>query len=124
MNNKSTNSMRFGPAGRILGRALLLVSFSLASQSLLLVSSTDALSIPASGIPPLPCTPRWSRVSSPNPTPWGSQLTAVAAHSETDAWAVGAYDPSTSGALSPLVEHWNGSHWDIVSAPLIAGGML
>jgi len=39
----------------------------------------------------------------------------VTAVSATDAWAVG------SGGNTPLIEHWNGSTWSIVSGPAVAG---
>jgi hypothetical protein len=48
----------------------------------------------------------------------GGQLFGVAAISGHDVWAVGD-NPRTS---TTLVEHYNGSHWSIVSSPTLTGG--
>ena len=59
----------------------------------------------------------WKRVRSPNPAGSGSShsLTAVAATSSTNAWAVGQFDPGSG--FRPLIEHWNGRAWKSVPAP-------
>jgi len=76
----------------------------------------------------------WSIVKSPdasNASPFGGdQLTAVAAVSATDIWAVGYIgtpSPSftsqgqpQSSAVQTLTEHWNGVAWSIVNAPDVA----
>jgi hypothetical protein len=49
----------------------------------------------------------WSKVASPTPSGYGS-LTAVAAISTSDAWAVGATGLITS---ETLILHWNGKTW-------------
>ena len=60
----------------------------------------------------------WTLVSSPS---LGSAtLSAVAATSAKDVWAVGSY--STGGAYKTLIEHWNGSRWTITPSPDPAGG--
>jgi hypothetical protein len=58
----------------------------------------------------------WTRVSSPNAAGSMNMLTGVTAISATNAWAVGLTDNS-SGQWAPLVMHWNGSTWTIVSSP-------
>lgn len=59
----------------------------------------------------------WSVVSSPTITVACPILSAVAAVSSTDVWAVG----QGAGAL---VEHWDGTGWRIVSTPTPAGKSL
>jgi hypothetical protein len=58
----------------------------------------------------------WNVVSSPNVDPSMNGLNGVAAVSATDIWAVGA-----SGGISnpgqTLIEHWNGTSWNVVSSP-------
>jgi hypothetical protein len=47
-------------------------------------------------------------------------LYGVSADSATDAWAVGYYDNSGGGEV-PLTEHWNGTAWKTVTAPVPSG---
>ena len=61
----------------------------------------------------------WSIVPSPQPPCCGNgyELTAVAAVSANNIWAVG-YKEVASGegyVYDPLIEHWNGSSWQLVS---------
>lgn len=70
----------------------------------------------------------WQVVASPNPQN-GGILNSVAAISASDLWAVGeAGYPSGGGAVDgntatnnptipTLIEHWNGTNWQIVSSP-------
>ncbi|GAC1619351.1 MAG: hypothetical protein NVS4B11_10600 [Ktedonobacteraceae bacterium] len=52
----------------------------------------------------------------------GSFLQGVTAVSHKDVWAVGFTNPPVgSGNLLTLIEHWNGSSWQIVPSPNIAG---
>jgi len=71
----------------------------------------------------------WTAVPTPNPESdcedgdilWGGQtLSGVSGVSPTDVWAVG----SGCYGISPLIEHWNGTSWSLVSgpAPKVAGG--
>jgi hypothetical protein len=64
----------------------------------------------------------WSIVESPNPTgAYESFLNAVAASSATDIWAVGysvGNNPNTYEV--PLIEHYDGSSWTIVTSPFPA----
>jgi hypothetical protein len=62
----------------------------------------------------------WIRV--PSPSPGGSfGLSAVAATSSTNAWAVGSYCASACGKSAEtdhtLILHWNGTAWTQVSSP-------
>jgi hypothetical protein len=63
----------------------------------------------------------WSVVASPDPSPAFSVLTAVAASSAGNAWAVGSYCrsrcASTSSAKGTLILHWNGRTWAKVASP-------
>jgi hypothetical protein len=62
----------------------------------------------------------WQIVANPT-LPSGSseiQLTGVTALSTTDAWAVGRVVGATD---SPLIMHWNGTAWSIVSSPHAVG---
>src|SRR5579884_4230141 len=58
----------------------------------------------------------WQIVSSPSTSATYNLFSGVAAFSASDVWAVGQvqYLPSP---LNPIVEHWNGSTWSIVSTP-------
>jgi hypothetical protein len=61
---------------------------------------------------------RWSKVASPNPGGTaGNSLSGVSADSATDAWAVGLYGNTTTGATETLVLHWNGTSWSKVASP-------
>jgi erythromycin esterase-like protein len=62
----------------------------------------------------------WTQVPSPNPAPshFTNKLTAVAATSASNAWAVGEYlaGGRPSATLS-FAEHWNGTTWTQVATP-------
>ena len=61
----------------------------------------------------------WTALTLPLVTPTGSGLTAVAATSAADAWAVGF--TNTSGDFgndqAPVSVHWNGTSWTHVTTP-------
>jgi len=60
---------------------------------------------------------RWSVVPTPDPGSTGNHLYAVDAVSGDNVWAVG----QRLGAQAPdqpLVEHWNGHRWSVVSTPV------
>jgi hypothetical protein len=60
---------------------------------------------------------RWSVVPSPSMAD-DDYVRSVYARASNDVWLVGvALDPAPSYAEHPLVEHWNGSKWSIVSTP-------
>jgi hypothetical protein len=62
----------------------------------------------------------WSVVSSPSPGLATNTLNGVAAFSANNIWAVGDESSSVgpSAPFAPLVEHWNGSGWSVVTSPL------
>src|SRR6266568_2042618 len=64
----------------------------------------------------LSCNP-WSRVTSPGAGTSGSELDGVAVVSASDIWAVGSYFNLTLNSSQTLVEHWNGSNWQVVPSP-------
>jgi hypothetical protein len=58
----------------------------------------------------------WSAV--PTPTLKGrADFDGVAAVASNDVWAVGAKDISSTGFAQPLIEHWDGTSWSVVSSP-------
>ncbi len=66
----------------------------------------------------------WKIVSTPSPAgAAGAILYAVSAVSATNVWAVGQYWTSggACGSDCPLVEHWNGHKWKVVSSPRPSG---
>jgi len=66
--------------------------------------------------------PQWSIVPSPNGSTTNSQLLAVDAVSANDIWAVGRYSTSAPAYENTLIEHWDGSSWNIVPSPNPSGG--
>ena len=64
----------------------------------------------------------WQAITGLNPvgSP-GSFLQGVAAVSHKDVWAIGSTNPPGGGTLQTLIEHWNGSSWQIVSSPNFPG---
>jgi hypothetical protein len=67
-------------------------------------------------------TPAWAGAGAPRTASGGfaDGLSAVAAVSASDAWAVGIWhDPA--GNEQTLTEHWKGSHWRIITSPNPAG---
>ncbi len=59
----------------------------------------------------------WSVVSSPNPGSQFNVLYGVTAISANNAWAVGNYTSTSNGPNLTLIEHWNGTSWQVVSSP-------
>jgi hypothetical protein len=47
----------------------------------------------------------------------GGQLNGTATVSATDVWAVGDRINNLIGGAQTLIEHWNGSSWNVVSSP-------
>ena len=65
---------------------------------------------------------KWSIVPSPNGTRASyNELLDVAAISASDIWAVGDYYASRP-RVHTLIEHWNGTNWQIVSSPNVGSG--
>ena len=52
----------------------------------------------------------WRKAVAPPVATFGTRLSAVAAASASDAWAVGQYY-SSADADQPLILHWNGKSW-------------
>src|SRR5439155_23296242 len=66
--------------------------------------------------PVLTCNGSWTVIGSPDLDRAGNVLQGVWAASATDVWAVGmTYDMN-----EPVVEHYNGSGWGLVSVPITA----
>ena len=62
----------------------------------------------------------WSVVPSPNVGTSDNNLYGIAAVSSSDAWAVGSSGTHDSG-LHTLIEHWNGSAWNVAPSPDLMG---
>src|SRR5215469_12391523 len=62
----------------------------------------------------------WTQVTSPDPGPEVSTLTAVSASGPSDAWAVGYYFTRGSATTyPPQALHWDGSSWTSVPFPVL-----
>jgi len=104
------------------GLTIAALSVAIGSLVFLAPASADAAhprpspspSPTATPSPPPPPSP-WTIAASPNPDPYANRLSAIAAVSSTDVWAVGS-----AGAAS-LAEHWDGSTWRVVPTPNPAG---
>lgn len=59
---------------------------------------------------------QWKVVASPSPGAFINGLSAIAAVSPTDIWAVGSEGP-LQGPVDTLIEHWNGTSWSVVPSP-------
>jgi hypothetical protein len=87
--------------------------------SALSLTTTGAKATPSSGkgfqnrFSPNSC--KWSVVPSPNPN-GNSGLSAVAAVSATDVWAVGT-SGSQRGSGQTVIEQWDGTQWSVVQSP-------
>jgi hypothetical protein len=64
----------------------------------------------------------WSVVTSPDPGTGINQLVGVTVVSTSDVWSVGDYTASYGGVLQPLIEHYNGTSWSVVSSPTVDSG--
>jgi len=89
------------------------------------------LQLPASAASAVPAADAaachgWQVVASPaatSPALPAATLTAVAATSRRNAWAVGDLLDPASGASEPLTEHWDGSAWSVIPFPEIPGAV-
>jgi len=102
--------------------AVLVVSFLLGGFLVLLHSRLQSTGVPGPRI----VAGTWQIIPSPNTSLSVNALGGIAANSSSDAWAVGlasSSEPVTQE--NPLVEHWDGQHWHIVSTPALSeGGIL
>ncbi|HLJ35625.1 MAG TPA: hypothetical protein VKU38_18360 [Ktedonobacteraceae bacterium] len=91
----------------------ILAMCTLGSTLLLLAACSTQNNIvnPSSGI--------WKIVHSANPGSAQNYLSAVAATSATDAWAVGSFSSKHLGfqGTKALIEHWNGTSWSVMPNP-------
>jgi hypothetical protein len=63
----------------------------------------------------------WTRVPAPDGVPHSvNVLYGIAAIAADDVWAVGYQEPEPFNE-QPLIEHWDGSSWKVVSTPTIQG---
>ncbi len=63
----------------------------------------------------------WGVVPSPSPGTGGhNELHAVAANSANDVWAVGSFTNS-GGFSQTLVEHWDGTSWNVIPSANVPG---
>jgi hypothetical protein len=60
---------------------------------------------------------QWTIVPSPNPVTEFSYLYGVDAVAANDVWAVGSMGDPTSSSSSTLIEHWDGTQWQVVPSP-------
>jgi hypothetical protein len=58
----------------------------------------------------------WTVIPSPSPGAQGNIFYGVAALSDSDIWAVGVTLDANENT-HPLIEHWNGTAWSVVTAP-------
>src|SRR5258707_822745 len=62
---------------------------------------------------------KWKSIASPDLATGGKNaLVAVSATAANDVWAVGFTVP-LQGPIAPLIEHWNGSKWSIITSPSV-----
>src|SRR2546422_923441 len=59
---------------------------------------------------------RWQVVPSTNAGSVDDVLLGVAAVSASNIWTVG-YDQRGNGAVQTLIEHWNGTSWQVIPSP-------
>ena len=117
---KKERSMWRGIAQRVEKQFSVRAGFTLLLLALLVLLAACGSSSAKAKVTPVPPTatppPKgWNAVASP---PVGSEgnLTAIAALSTSDAWAVGQYEGPDS-LQRTLVEHWNGANWTQVPSP-------
>jgi hypothetical protein len=103
----------------ILGAGALLFAPGAARSSASLTRGDPAR--PLQGTPtatvimPSPCG--WSFATSPNIGSYDNVLQGVAMVAPNDGWAVGNYSPGVSNSIQTLVEHWDGTQWQVVPSP-------
>ncbi len=93
-------------------------AITVAVSAALVVPAVAAVAVSPSAVAGPRACAGWRVVSSPSRG--SATLSAVAATSATDVWAVGSYD--AGGAFKTLIEHWNGARWRITASPNPAGG--
>ena len=111
-NETQSADTRFGVRIGFTTLLLALLALLAACGSVSSKAKATVTSVPPTATP-LP--KGWNAVTSP---PVGSEgnLTAIAALSATNAWAVGNYEGPDS-LQRTLIEHWNGTSWTQVPSP-------
>ena len=69
-------------------------------------------------------TSTWSMAIGVHEGPQSVQLSDVAADRPNDAWAIGSARAANQATFEPVVEHWNGSGWSMVTLPASALKMM
>jgi FG-GAP-like repeat/FG-GAP repeat len=59
----------------------------------------------------------WTLVPTPNVGSGARELNGADGVASSDVWAVGASSGTTANRYKTLVEHWNGSQWQVVASP-------
>ena len=75
------------------------------------------LAMTASGIQASAQNSTFSVQRTPNPNTIGNTLNAVAAISQSDAWAVGYVNDNNLNESRTLTQHWNGTSWSTIKSP-------
>lgn len=67
---------------------------------------------------------QWTHVQSPNGgnNEWAG-LSSVSALATDDVWAVGTTDRLVYGGGTPLILHWNGTYWALISSQTLQGNL-
>ena len=69
-------------------------------------------------------TCKWHIVTSPNAQADQNTFSGVTATSSGNAWAVGRTVSPIDGSIQPVVAHWNGTAWSLVSTPSVVSANL
>ena len=60
---------------------------------------------------------QWNIISSANPSSAQNVLVSAAALTTNNVWSVGQTGNSDGSAFQTLVEHWNGTRWNVIPSP-------
>ena len=99
-------------AGKLLGRGLVVA----------ILASLSLTGLPAGIAASLAGDPLWQALPTPNVGASRNVLRDVAPLSSDDAWAVGSFFDAEAQAERSLIEHWDGSAWTVVPAPIDGTG--
>jgi hypothetical protein len=105
----------------IIAIALLgLAAITLLAASSMTARATASTILPSSTLPtaaPQTCNPSWSLLFSPNANDDDNTLSAVAALSDYNAWAVGWFSSTLANRYFDLIQHWDGVQWSNATTP-------
>ncbi|HVB24149.1 MAG TPA: hypothetical protein VNG51_19585 [Ktedonobacteraceae bacterium] len=97
---------------------LFLCILSFVVVTLFLSTASMEAKASAAKLPSITTCSGWKQVSNPIPPSSAAAFKGVAAASANDAWAVGYDAPyALSFSNKTLIEHWNGTTWNVVSSP-------